>query len=63
MASAGIAAGVVTGYTNEEAPARPLALAALLELRSAHGFGINLVAVPNMGPSAGFVGLHLVVPI
>ena len=63
MASAGVAAGVVTGYTNEEAPARPLALAALLELRSAQGFGINLVAVPNMGPSAGFVGLQLVVPI
>ncbi|MDE2129432.1 MAG: hypothetical protein KGJ74_07180 [Betaproteobacteria bacterium] len=61
--NAGLTAGVVTGYTSAEAPARPLALAALLEVRDQAGYGINLVAVPNMGPSAGFVGLQLVVPI
>ena len=62
-ASAGLTAGIVSGYTHQEAPARPLALAALLEVRNQKGYGINLVAVPNMGPSAGFVGLQLVVPI
>ncbi|OZB65579.1 MAG: hypothetical protein B7X31_01930 [Thiomonas sp. 13-66-29] len=61
--NAGLTAGVVTGYTSAEAPARPLALAAMLEVRDLAGYGINLVAVPNMGPSAGFIGLQLVVPI
>ncbi|MHB1700908.1 MAG: hypothetical protein ACYCSN_12415 [Acidobacteriaceae bacterium] len=61
--NAGLTAGVVSGYTSAEAPARPLALAALIEVRNRQGYGINLVAVPNMGPSAGFVGLQLVVPI
>lgn len=59
-ASAGIAAGSVSGYTRAEAPGRP---GALLEVRSAAGYGVNLVAVPNAGQSAGFVGLQLVVPL
>ena len=62
-ASAGIAAGSVSGYTHAEAPGRPGALAALLEVRSAEGYGVNLVAVPNAGQSAGFIGLQLVVPL
>ncbi|MDA8260742.1 MAG: hypothetical protein M0Z99_34770 [Betaproteobacteria bacterium] len=62
-ASAGIAAGAVGGYTHSEAPGRPGALAALLEVRSAGGYGVNIVAVPNAGQSAGFVGLQLVVPL
>ncbi len=62
-ASAGIAAGSVSGYTHAEAPGRPGALAALLEVRSAGGYGVNLLAVPNAGQSAGFVGLQLVVPL
>ncbi len=61
--NAGLTAGVVSGYTNQEAPARPLALAALFEIRNQAGFGINLVAVPNAGQSAGFIGLQLVVPL
>ena len=56
-------AGVISGYTSAEAPGRPLMAAALLEIRSAQGSGINLVAVPNAGQSAGFVGLQLVVPL
>ncbi|SCC95241.1 conserved hypothetical protein [Thiomonas sp. X19] len=61
--AAGGLAGVISGYTNQEAPARPLMAAALLEVRNASGWGINLVAVPNAGQSAGFVGLQLVVPL
>ena len=61
--AAGGLAGVVSGYTTAEAPGRPLMAAALLEMRSAGGYGINLLAVPNMGRSAGFVGLQLVVPL
>ncbi len=61
--AAGAAAGAISGYTSGEAPARPLMAAALLEIRSAQGSGINLVAVPNMGRSAGFVGLQLVLPL
>ena len=61
--AAGGLAGVISGYTNQEAPARPLMAAALVEVRNARGYGINLVAVPNAGQSAGFIGLQLVVPI
>ncbi len=61
--SAGLTAGIVSGYTHEEAPARPLALAALLEVRDQAGYGINLVAIPNAGQSAGFIGLQLVAPL
>ena len=56
-------AGVISGYTSAEAPGRPLMAAALLEVRSARGYGINLVCVPNAGQSAGFVGLQVVVPM
>ncbi|SCC94435.1 conserved hypothetical protein [Thiomonas sp. X19] len=61
--SAGLTAGMVSGYTSAEAPARPLALAALIEVRDPQDWGINIVCVPNMGPSAGFVGLQLVAPL
>ncbi|OZB54549.1 MAG: hypothetical protein B7X42_02110 [Thiomonas sp. 14-66-4] len=61
--AAGGLAGVISGYTNQEAPARPLMAAALVEVRNARGYGINLIGVPNMGPSAGFIGLQLVVPL
>uniref|UniRef100_E6PQ08 Uncharacterized protein n=1 Tax=mine drainage metagenome TaxID=410659 RepID=E6PQ08_9ZZZZ len=61
--AAGGLVGVISGYTNQEAPARPSMAAALLEVRNASGWGINLVCVPNAGQSAGFVGLQLVVPI
>ncbi|MDE2254344.1 MAG: hypothetical protein KGL42_08795 [Betaproteobacteria bacterium] len=61
--AAGGLAGVISGYTNQEAPARPLMAAALVEVRNARGYGINLVAVPNAGQSAGFIGLQLVVPL
>lgn len=62
MAAGGLV-GVISGYTNQEAPARPLMAAALLEVRNASGWGINLLCVPNAGQSAGFVGLQLVVPL
>ncbi|SCC94935.1 conserved hypothetical protein [Thiomonas sp. X19] len=61
--SAGLAAGLVSGYTSAEAPARPLALAALLQVRNQHGWGFNLLGIPNAGQSAGFIGLQLVAPL
>ncbi|MHB1668999.1 MAG: hypothetical protein ACYCSR_12220 [Thiomonas sp.] len=61
--SAGGLAGAISGYTRAEAPDRPLMAAALVEVRSSQGYGINLVAVPNAGQSAGFIGLQLVVPL
>ena len=61
--AAGGLAGAISGYTRAEAPARPLMAAALVEIRSRHGYGINLIGVPNAGQSAGFVGLQLVVPL
>lgn len=61
--AAGLDAGVISGYTSAEAPARPLMASALLEVRSPQGWGINLVDVPNMGQSAGFIGLQLVMPL
>ncbi len=60
---AGGLAGVISGYTSADAPGRPLLAAALVQVRSAGGYGINLAAVPNMGRSAGFVGLQIVVPL
>ncbi|NNM63127.1 MAG: hypothetical protein HKL99_00670 [Burkholderiales bacterium] len=62
MAAGGLA-GAISGYTSAEAPDRPLMAAALLEIRSRQGYGINLVGVPNAGQSAGFIGLQLVVPL
>ncbi len=62
-ASAGFAAGLVSGYRRPEVPTEPLAGGAVLRLRSAHGFGINLLAVPNTQSGSGFIGLMLVAPI
>ncbi len=61
--AAGGLAGVISGYTSAEAPSRPLMVAALLEVRNEGGYGINLIGVPNMGQSAGFIGLQFVVPL
>ena len=61
--AAGGLAGVISGYTRTEAPGRPLMAAALVEIRNARGYGINLIGVPNSGQSAGFIGLQLVVPL
>ncbi|MHB1692068.1 MAG: hypothetical protein ACYCSR_15770 [Thiomonas sp.] len=61
--AAGGAFGAISGYTSAEAPDRPLMAAALVEVRSSQGYGINLVAVPNAGQSAGFIGLQLVIPL
>ena len=62
-ANAGIAAGLVSGYRRPEVPTEPLAAGAVLRLRTAHGFGINLLAVPNTQSGSGFIGLQLVAPI
>ena len=62
-ASAGLAAGIVSGYRRPEVPTEPLAAGAVLRLRTAHGFGINLLAVPNTQSGSGFVGLQLVAPL
>ena len=62
-ASAGLAAGLTSGYRRTEVPTAPLAAGAVLRLRTAHGFGINLLAVPNTQSGSGFVGLQLVVPL
>ncbi|CAZ88718.1 hypothetical protein [Thiomonas arsenitoxydans] len=62
-ASAGLAAGLVSGYHRSEVPCEPLAAGAVLRLRTAQGFGINLLAVPNTQSGSGFIGLQLVAPI
>jgi len=63
-ASAGLAAGLVSGYTSTECPARPLAAGAVLRIRDRDGLGVNLLAVPNTPRGgSGFIGLQLVVPI
>ncbi len=63
-ASAGLAAGVVSGYTRTECPLRPLAVGAVLRIRDRAGLGINLLAVPNTPRGgSGFIGLQFVAPI
>jgi len=62
-ASAGLAAGLVSGYRRPEVPTEPLAAGAVLRLRTAHGFGLNLLAVPNTQSGSGFIGLQLVAPL
>ncbi|SCC94398.1 conserved exported hypothetical protein [Thiomonas sp. X19] len=61
--AAGGLVGAISGYTRAEAPDRPLMAAALLEIRSEQGYGVNLIGVPNAAQSAGFIGLQLVVPL
>jgi opacity protein-like surface antigen len=62
-AGAGIAAGLVSGYSRSEVPTSPLAAGAVLRIRDPRGFGINLLAVPNTTSGSGFVGLQIVIPI
>ncbi|WP_288060981.1 hypothetical protein [Thiomonas sp.] len=62
-ASAGLAAGLVSGYTRTECPVRPLAAGAVLRVRDRDGLGINLLAVPNTPHGSGFIGLQFVTPI
>lgn len=62
-ASAGLAAGLVSGYHRSEVPTEPLAAGAVLRLRMTNGFGLNLLAVPNTQSGSGFVGLQLVAPL
>lgn len=63
-ARAGLAAGLVSGYTRTECPARPLAAGVVLRIRDRDGLGINLLAVPNTPHGgSGFIGLQLVMPI
>ena len=62
-ASVGLAAGLVSGYRRPEVPTEPLAAGAVLRLRTAHGFGLNLLAVPNTQSGSGFIGLQLVAPL
>ena len=61
--AAGADIGVVSGYTSAEVPCRPLMASAIVEIRSRDGWGVNVVAVPNMGQAAGFIGLQIVAPI
>ncbi|MDE2324608.1 MAG: hypothetical protein KGL51_08065 [Betaproteobacteria bacterium] len=62
-ASAGLAAGFVSGYRRPEVSTEPLAGGAVLRLRTASGFGVNLLAVPNTQSGSGFIGLQLVAPL
>lgn len=62
-ASAGLAAGLVSGYTHNEVPARPWAAGAVMQIRNAHGYGINLLGVPNTTSGSGFIGVQAVIPI
>ena len=59
-ASAGLAAGLVSGYRRPEVPTEPLAGGVVLRLSTASGYGINLLAVPNTQSGSGFIGLQLV---
>ena len=61
-ASMGVAGGIVSGYANIN-PLAPFAAAALIKIRGARRWGLNLVAVPNVAASSGFIGLQLVVPL
>ena len=61
--SAGLTAGVLSGYTQAENPLRPFAAGAIVQLRTKAGWGINLVGVPNSRGGSGFVGLQLVTPL
>jgi len=62
-ASAGLAAGLVSGYRRSEVPTEPLAAGAVLRLRTISGFGLNLLAVPNSQSGSGFIGLQFVAPL
>jgi hypothetical protein len=62
-ASAGLAAGLVSGYRRAEVATEPLAAGAVLRLRMAQGFGLNFLAVPNTQSGSGFIGVQLVVPL
>ena len=62
-ADAGIAAGLVSGYSRNEVPCEPLAAGAVLRVRTREGFGINLLAVPNSQSGSGFIGLQAVIPL
>ncbi|SCC93614.1 conserved exported hypothetical protein [Thiomonas sp. X19] len=58
----GLAGGLVSGYAHVS-PVSPFAAAGLLTLRTTQGWGVNIVAVPNLATSSGFVGLQLVAPL
>jgi len=59
-ASAGLAAGLVSGYRRAEVATEPFAAGAVLRLRTAQGVGLNFLAVPNTQSGSGFVGVQLV---
>lgn len=61
-ASLGVTGGIVSGYSHVN-PFAPFAGGALVKLRAADGWGVNIVAVPNTAASSGFVGLQLVAPL
>ena len=58
----GVTGGLVSGYSHVN-PFAPFAAGALVKLRAADGWGANIVAVPNVAASSGFVGLQLVAPL
>lgn len=62
-ASAGLAAGLVSGYTRNEVPTQPWAAGAVLRIRNAQGFGLNFLGVPNTQSGSGFIGVQAVIPI
>jgi hypothetical protein len=61
-ASLGVTGGLVSGYSHVN-PFAPFAGGALVKLRAADGWGVNVVAAPNIAASSGFVGLQLVVSL
>ncbi len=62
-ASAGLAAGLVSGYTRPEVATEPLAGGVVLRLRGRSGVGLNFLAVPNTIGGSGFVGVQMVMPL
>lgn len=62
-ASAGFAAGMVSGYTRPEVATEPLAGGVVLRIRGRSGVGLNFLAVPNTVSGSGFVGVQFVLPL
>jgi len=61
---AGMAAGLLGGYTHREVPCAPLGGGLLVRVAAPNGIALNLFDVPNTGAhQSGFIGFQLAVPL
>ena len=61
---AGLAAGVLTGYTRREDPARPFGAGGVLRIAAPGGSALDVLIVPNTTRGgSGFVGFQLSFPL